>query len=119
MIRNIFNEMTSRGIYRLIASIVCFVLYALCGTAIMLVVLYAIDNIVAGQAVRIPVLAWILIGLLVFKTIANSVADMSKHYAGFDLVEQIRQKIILNSIFSLDFIPMNAWARLTPLSIKM
>lgn len=104
MIRNIFNEMTSRGIYRLIASIVCFVLYALCGTAIMLVVLYAIDNIVAGQAVRIPVLAWILIGLLVFKTIANSVADMSKHYAGFDLVEQIRRKIILKlKSFSLGF----------------
>ena len=104
MIRNIFNVLTSRGIFSLIASIVCFVLYALCGTAIMLVVLYAIDNIVAGQAVRIPVLAWILIGLLVFKTIANSVADMSKHYAGFDLVEQIRQKIILKlKSFSLGF----------------
>lgn len=104
MIRNIFNEMTSRGIHRLIASIVCFILYALCGTAIMLVVLYAIDKIVAGQGVSIPVLAWILIGLLVLKTIANSVADMSKHYAGFDLVEQIRQKIILKlKSFSLGF----------------
>ena len=104
MIRNIFNEMTSRGIRRLVASIVCFVLYALCGTVIMLVVLYAIDKMVAGQPVSIPIFAWILIGLLVLKTIANSVADMSKHYAGFDLVEQLRQKIILKlKSFSLGF----------------
>lgn len=104
MIRSIFNEMTSRGVRRLLASIVCFVLFALCGTAIMLVVLYAIDKITTGQPVNIPVFAWILIGLLVLKTIANSIADMSKHYAGFDLVEQIRQKIILKlKSFSLGF----------------
>lgn len=104
MIRNVFNEMTSRGIRRLVISIVCFVLYALFGTAIILVVLYAINKIIVGQQVSIPAFAWTLIGLLVLKTIANSIADMSKHYAGFDLVEQIRQKIILKlKSFSLGF----------------
>lgn len=104
MIRNIFHEMTSHGIRRLVISIVCFVLYALLGTAIMLIVLYTIDQMIEGQPVNIPVFAWILIGLLVLKTIANSLADMSKHYAGFDLVEQIRQKIILKlKSFSLGF----------------
>jgi len=104
MIRNIFKEMTPDGIRRLVASIACFVFYALFGTTIMLVVLYAINKIIEGQSINIPVFAGILIGLLILKTIANSLADMSKHYAGFDLVEQIRQKIILKlKSFSLGF----------------
>lgn len=104
MIRNILNELTARGVRHLIISALFFVVYALCGTAIMLTVLFLIDRHVSGGSVPFVSAAWILVGLLVLKTVSNAVADMSKHFAGFDLVERIREKIILKlKMFSLGF----------------
>lgn len=104
MIRNILNELTVRGVRHLIISALFFVVYALCGTAIMLTVLFLIDRHISGESVSLISAAWILVGLLILKTISNAVADMSKHFAGFDLVERIREKIILKlKIFSLGF----------------
>lgn len=76
----------------LIISALFFVIYALCGTAIMLTVLFLIDRHISGESVSLVSAAWILGGLLVLKTISNAVADMSKHFAGFDLVRRIREK---------------------------
>ena len=104
MIRNILNELTARGVRHLIISALFFVIYALCGTAIMLTVLFLIDRYISGESVSLISVAWILGGLLVLKTISNAIADMSKHFAGFDLVERIREKIILKlKMFSLGF----------------
>ena len=104
MIRNILNELTVRGVRHLIISALFFVVYALCGTAIMLTVLFLIDRHISGESVSLISAAWILVGLLILKTISNAVADMSKHFAGFDLVERIREKIILQlKMFSLGF----------------
>ena len=104
MIRNILNELTVRGVRHLIISALFFVVYALCGTAIMLTVLFFIDRHISGESVSLISAAWILVGLLILKTISNAVADMSKHFAGFDLVERIREKIILKlKMFSLGF----------------
>ncbi|WP_028897883.1 ABC transporter ATP-binding protein [Prevotella sp. HUN102] len=104
MIRNILNELTVRGVRHLIISALFFVVYALCGTAIMLTVLFLIDRHISGESVSLISAAWILVGLLILKTISNAVADMSKHFAGFDLVERIREKIILKQkMFSLSF----------------
>ena len=104
MIRNILNELTVRGVRHLIISALFFVVYALCGTAIMLTVLFLIDRHISGESVSLISAAWILVGLLILKTISNAVADMSKHFAGFDLVERIREKIILKlKMFSLGF----------------
>lgn len=104
MVRNILNELTARGVRHLIVSALFFVIYALCGTAIMLTVLFFIDCHVSGESVSLVSAAWILVGLLVMKTISNAIADMSKHFAGFDLVERIREKIILKlKMFSLGF----------------
>ena len=104
MIRKILNELTARGVRHLIISALFFVVYALCGTAIMLTVLFLIDRHVSGESVSLVSAAWILVGLLVMKTISNAIADMSKHFAGFDLVERIREKIILKlKMFSLGF----------------
>ena len=44
MVRNILNELTARGVRHLIISALFFVVYALCGTAIMLTVLFLIDR---------------------------------------------------------------------------
>ena len=104
MIRNILNELTARGVRHLIISALFFVVYALCGTTIMLTVLFLIDRYISGESVSLISVAWILGGLLVLKTISNAIADMSKHFAGFDLVERIREKIILKlKMFSLGF----------------
>ena len=104
MVRNILNELTARGVRHLIVSALFFVVYALCGTAIMLTVLLLIDRYISGESVSLVSAAWMLGGLLVLKTISNAIADMSKHFAGFDLVERIRKKIILKlKKFSLGF----------------
>ena len=104
MVRNILNELTARGVRHLIVSTLFFVIYALCGTAIMLTVLFLIDRHIQGESISLISAAWILGGLLVLKTISNAIADMSKHFAGFDLVERIREKIILKlKKFSLGF----------------
>ena len=104
MVRNILNELTARGVRHLIVSALFFVVYALCGTAIMLTVLLLIDRYISDESVSLVSAAWMLGGLLVLKTISNAIADMSKHFAGFDLVERIREKIILKlKKFSLGF----------------
>ena len=104
MIRNILNELTACGVRHLIISALFFAVYALCDTAIMLTVLFLIDRHTSGESVSLVSAAWILGGLLVLKIISNAIADMSKHFAGFDLVERIREKIILKlKMFSLGF----------------
>lgn len=104
MVRNILNELTASGVRHLIISALFFVVYALCGTAIMLTVLFLIDRHIQGESISFISAAWVLGGLLVLKTISNAIADMSKHFAGFDLVERIREKIILKlKMFSLGF----------------
>ena len=50
MVRNILNELTARGVRHLIISALFFVVYALCGTAIMLTVLFLIDRHIQGEA---------------------------------------------------------------------
>ena len=104
MVRNILNELTARGVRHLIISALFFVVYALCGTAIMLTVLFLINRHIQGESISFILAAWVLGSLLVLKTISNAIADMSKHFAGFDLVERIREKIILKlKMFSLGF----------------
>lgn len=50
MVRNILNELTARGVRHLIVSALFFVIYALCGTAIMLTVLFLIDRHIQEKA---------------------------------------------------------------------
>ena len=78
MIRNILNELTACGVRHLIISALFFVVYALCGTAIMLTVLFLIDRHISGESVSLVSAAWILGSLLVLKTIFNVVAEDRK-----------------------------------------
>lgn len=105
MIQAIFKEMTTKGVRNLLLSILFFILYALCGMAIMIVTLHLLDKVMIDESnVDFIPYWWILSGLLIGKTIFNSFADIAKHYAGFDLVQQLRKKIILKlKQFSLGF----------------
>lgn len=104
MIKQIFGVMTRKGKGLLAAAILFFTLYGLAGTGMMLVVLDMVDKLMGGKSVNLTPYWLILIALLFIKGICNVVADMSKHFAGFDVVEQIRSRIILSlKNFSLGF----------------
>ncbi|MGI5096321.1 ABC transporter ATP-binding protein [Treponema socranskii] len=103
MIKEIWNTLTGKGKRSLLFSIVCFTVYALSGTAMMLLTLYAIEAIFTGNARLYRY--WPLLTLCLFiKGGSNMIADMQKHFAGFDLVYEIRTKIIYRlKTFSLGF----------------
>ena len=104
MIKRIFENMTAKGKGLLALSIVFFTLYALAGTAMMLLVIDMIKKITAGQDITLSHYWLGLIGLVVFKAVCNVVADMAKHFAGFDIEEKIRESILLRlKRFSLGF----------------
>lgn len=104
MINRIFQSMTSKGKSMLILSIVLFTLYALSGTAMMLLILDMIKKIISGQEMTLSHYWLGLIGLVVFKAVCNAAADLAKHFAGFDIGETIRKNILLRlKCFSLGF----------------
>lgn len=103
MIKEIFDTLTPGGKRSLTVSIVCFALYALSGITMMLLVLCTLKDIMNGGAKLLPY--WLSLTFCLFiKGMTNIIADKQKHYAGFDLVYQIREKIVYRlKNFSLGF----------------
>lgn len=93
MVKEILNTLTKKGKRSLIISIINFVFYALSGIAMMLIVLNLLNLVITGKQINL-VPYWIGLGIcLLIKSGSNIVADTQKHFAGFDLVYQIREKI--------------------------
>lgn len=104
MINEIKAKLSRKGKLTFAAAVTSYVVYALSGTAILLAVLYLIDNAHRGVPVDMTLFWVALIGLLVLKAVSNATGDMSKHFVGFDMVEKIREQIILKlKSFSLGF----------------
>lgn len=104
MIYEIKAKLSRKGKFTFAAAVTSYVVYALSGTAILLAVLYLIDNAHRDEPVNMIFFWIVLIGLLVLKAISNATGDMSKHFVGFDIVEKIREQIILKlKSFSLGF----------------
>lgn len=104
MINKIFDVMTNKGKGLFATAVLFFTLYGLAGTSIMLVVLDMVGKLMHEKSVNLTHYWLILIALMAIKGICNVVADMAKHFAGFDVVEQIRGRIILSlKNFSLGF----------------
>ncbi len=103
MIREIWNTLTPGGKRSLAVSAAAFTLYALSGIVMMVIVLKALESILAGGGT--PVVYWILLVLcLLVKGGCSILADLRKHYAGFDVVYQVRERIIHRlKEFSLGF----------------
>lgn len=103
MIKEIWNTLTPSGKRSLAISVTGFTLYALSGIAMMYIVLKALEAVMSGS----HVLAWYWAALavcLLIKGGSNILADVRKHYAGFDIVYQIRRKTIYRlKEFSLGF----------------
>lgn len=108
MIREILDLLSKNGKRSMGFSILFFTLYGLCGTALMLIVfhmLFQILNAPEGKGFETLYLDWLLLlGVMVAKGLLNMCADLTKHHAGFDIVQQIRERTIIKlKRFSLGF----------------
>ncbi|KDE68548.1 ABC transporter [Fusobacterium necrophorum DAB] len=105
MFREMLKLLTKTGKRDLIISSVFFALYGLSSIAMIVIVFSILFQIFDGTSLDMLYKCFIAIGLLVvFKGICNMVADMKKHSAGFDIVQQIRERMIIKlKKFSLGF----------------
>ena len=105
MFKEMLKLLTKTGKRDLIISSVFFALYGLSSIAMIVIVFSILFQIFDGTSLDMLYKYFIAIGLLVvFKGICNMVADMKKHSAGFDIVQQIRERMIIKlKKFSLGF----------------
>ena len=105
MFREMLKLLTKIGKRDLIISSVFFALYGLSSIAMIVIVFSILFQIFDGTSLASLYKYFIAIGLLVvFKGICNMIADMKKHSAGFDIVQQIRERMIIKlKKFSLGF----------------
>ncbi|HGD3683384.1 TPA: ABC transporter ATP-binding protein [Streptococcus agalactiae] len=105
MFREMLKLLTKTSKRDLIISSVFFALYGLSSIAMIVIVFSILFQIFDGTSLASLYKYFISIGLLVvFKGICNMVADMKKHSAGFDIVQQIRERMIIKlKKFSLGF----------------
>ena len=105
MFREMLKLLTKTGKRDLIISSVFFALYGLSSIAMIVIVFSILFQIFDGTSLASLYKYFIAIGLLVvFKGICNMGADMKKHSAGFDIVQQIRERMIIKlKKFSLGF----------------
>ena len=105
MFREMLKLLTKTGKRDLIISSVFFALYGLSSIAMIVIVFSILFQIFDGTSLASLYKYFIAIGLLVvFKGICNMVADMKKHSAGFDIVQQVRERMIIKlKKFSLGF----------------
>ena len=105
MFREMLKLLTKTGKRDLIISSVFFALYGLSSIAMIVIVFSILFQIFDGTSLDMLYKYFIVIGLLVvFKGICNMVADMNKYSAGFDIVQQIRERMIIKlKKFSLGF----------------
>ena len=105
MFREMLKLLTKTGKRDLIISSVFFALYGLSSIAMIVIVFSILFQIFDGTSLGMLYKYFVAIGLLVvFKGICNMVADMKKHSAGFDIVQQIRERMIIKlKKFSLGF----------------
>ena len=105
MFREMLKLLTKTGKRDLIISSVFFALYGLSSIAMIVIVFSILFQIFDETSLDMLYKYFIAIGLLVvFKGICNMVADIKKHSAGFDIVQQIRERMIIKlKKFSLGF----------------
>lgn len=103
MIKEIWNTLTLGGKRALSLSVTGFTLYALSGIAMMYIVLKSLEAVMSGSSMLLWY--WVaLVACLLIKGGSNILADVRKHYAGFDIVYQVRKNIIYRlKEFSLGF----------------
>lgn len=104
MVSNIFKYMTKKGKSMLVLAILTFTLKALLGAALMLVIFNMLAIIVDGNSTNL-LKYWIaIIGIVTLKGLFNTIADIAKHFSGFEITAKIREEVTLRlKQFSLGF----------------
>ncbi len=105
MIRQILSVVTSRGKTLILTATAAFTLSGLLGAYLMYLVVEMVNSI-AASAPRsgTATLGAALLVIVLLKTLLMVVADMAKHFAGFDVVSQVRESVIKKlKQFSLGF----------------
>ena len=105
MFKEMLKLLTKSGKRDLAISSIFFAFYGISSIAMIVIVFSILFQIFDGTSIESLYKYFIAIALLVvFKGICNMVADMKKHSAGFDVVGQIREQMIIKlKKFSLGF----------------
>ena len=105
MFKEILKLLTKNGKKSLLISSLFFALYSLCSIVMLVIVFSIFFKILSGKDMISLYKNFIFISILViFKGICNMIADLEKHNAGFDIVQKIRELMIIKlKKFSLSF----------------
>ncbi|UTC66824.1 MULTISPECIES: ABC transporter ATP-binding protein [unclassified Treponema] len=105
MYKELFACLSKKGKIDVCISSLFFTLYGLSSVGMLLTVFSILFKINEGTQVEgLYVDFAVLIGLVIFKGLCNMIADLKKHGAGFDVVQQIRERMIVKlKLFSLGF----------------
>lgn len=105
MFKEILKLLTKNGKKSLLISSLFFALYSLCSIVMLVIVFSTFFKILSGKDIISLYKNFIFISILViFKGICNMIADLEKHNAGFDIVQKIRELMIIKlKKFSLSF----------------
>lgn len=104
MISTIFRYMTRKGKSMLILSIISFTVKSLLGASMMLVILDMLNKIIDGRTDNLH-MYWIALAVIILLNgLFNTIADLAKHFSGFEIAAKIRTKVTLRlKQFSLGF----------------
>lgn len=105
MFKEILKLLTKNGKKSLLISSLFFALYSLCSIIMLAIIFSTFFKILSGKDMISLYKNFIFISILViFKGICNMIADLEKHNAGFDIVQKIRELMIIKlKKFSLSF----------------
>lgn len=105
MFKELLGFSSKKGKRDVFISALFFSFYGLSSVGMLLTVFSILFKISDGTELKKLYGEFILlISLVVFKGICNMIADLKKHEAGFDIVQQIRERMIIKlKLFSLGF----------------
>ncbi|PIE52801.1 ABC transporter [Candidatus Fermentibacteria bacterium] len=105
MVKEMISLFTNNGKKDLVISSIFFSLYGLSSIGMIITIFSMLFRITEGASVESLYYDFALLaGLVVFKGLCNMIADFAKHGAGFDIVQQIRERMIVKlKLFSLGF----------------
>ena len=108
MFKEMLSLLTKKGIRDLCISSMFFCFYGLSSVAMIVIVFSIMFQILNGTSniayTNLYKYFLSIVVLVLFKGTCNMIADFKKHSAGFDIVQQIRERMILKlKQFSLGF----------------
>lgn len=95
MIKQIFSVTSKTGKFFVGLASLAFIATGLLNAWLIYIVVDLLTNITNYTSQASMKDIWILLfGIIFFKAVARVVADMAKHYAGFDVVYTVRDSVI-------------------------